>query len=238
MNITAVKTKRFKYPGNSADDLLSCIPRLKNKSIVILSSKALSVCNGDVVDMDKISHAELIKRIADEKLEPVQRKKDGPILTKVGNLLVESAGIDKSPRNHYYITLLSNPKKLAFKIWKLLKAKNKINNLGIVISDSHSLPARKGAIGLAIATYGFKPVAIYSEVTMADIADGIAAAGVLEMGESTENTPIAVAENVHNAEFYKKIVPLNVNSRYSWVDPQFDVYAPLLDNTKWSRNLK
>jgi F420-0:gamma-glutamyl ligase len=234
MIINAIKTPRFKYPDNNIDDLLKYVPELEEKTVLIITSKVISICEGNIESMSDITHDELINRLADARLEPKKlKKKDGSVLTKVGNLLIESAGIDKNKKKHYFILLPNNPAKTALNIWTKLKKRDGIKQLGVVITDSHSVPGRKGAIGLALASYGFKPVVSYTKSSMADVADGIAAAGVLEMGELTEITPLAIAEDVHNARFYKKFIPLRVNSRYSWVKPDLDVYAPLLDSKEW-----
>jgi len=48
----------------------------------------------------------------------------------------------------------------------------------------------------------------------------LAAAAVLAMGEKTEQTPAAIANDVHNAVLYNTEISLDENSRYSWVSPR------------------
>ena len=75
--------------------------------------------------------------------------------------------------------------------------------VGIVISDSRLLPARAGTAGTAVACAGFDPVddargrpdldGSPLKVTVRAVADSLAAAANLAMGEAGESTPIAVA---------------------------------------------
>lgn len=165
------------------------------------------------------------------------------ILTQIGNLLVESAGIDISNANGYYVLLPRNPYRSAKDIWAYLKKRDKIKHLGVVITDSHSVPRRKGAEGFALASYGFKAAHIYKEqrdifgrefhFTASDVADSIAASAVLVMGEGSECTPIAILTGLKNIDFFNKVLPIRTARRYAWVHPDLDVYSPLLDSTLW-----
>ena len=78
----------------------------------------------------------------------------------------------------------------------------KAENIGVVVTDSHLTPLRRGVTGVAIAYSGFegiqseigrpdlfgKPL----EVTEKAVADDLASAAILEMGESGESTPFAL----------------------------------------------
>lgn len=225
--------------------LLAYIPKLKDKSIVAVSSKVISICEGQTVPISSISHEELVDKLAGTVLEPIKRGKNDMILTQVGNLLVESAGVDMSNANGYYILLPKNPYKSAQKMWALLKKRDKLKHLGVVITDSHSVPRRKGAEGFALASYGFKAAHVYHgqkdifgrefHFTASDVADSLAASAVLTMGEGNETTPLAVITELKNIEFFNKILPISVARRYSWVHPDLDVYSPLLEDKLWHK---
>lgn len=248
MNVSQIKTRKFLPPKDEIKDLLSYVPKLHDGSIVALSSKVISICEGKTIPLTSISHDALVAKLAGTSLEPVRRGKNDMILTQVGNLLVESAGVDVSNANGYYILLPKDPYKSAQKVWEYLRKRDKIKQLGIVITDSHSVPRRKGAEGFALASYGFKASHVYQDqrdifgkkfhFTASDVADSLAAAAVLTMGEGNETTPLAVITGLDNIEFFKKAIPLSTAKKYSWVHPDLDVYAPLLKSVLWHNSKK
>jgi F420-0:gamma-glutamyl ligase len=162
MNVTEIKTRKILPPKDDLAQLLSFIPKLNDKSIVAISSKVISICEGQTKPIDSISHEVLVNKLSAKVLEPIKRGPNDMILTQIGNLLVESAGVDISNANGYYVLLPTNPYKSAFEIWKYLRKRNKVRHLGVVITDSHSVPRRKGAEGFALASYGFKAAHVCS----------------------------------------------------------------------------
>lgn len=243
MNIQKVKTRKIKPPKDSLEDLLAHIPALSEGSIIAVSSKVVSICEGHTIPLAEISHEDLVNKLANLKIEPITRGANDMILTQVGSLLVESAGVDVSNANGFYVLLPKNPFKSAKDIWEYLRKRDKVRKLGVVITDSHSVPRRKGAIGFALASYGFKATNVYHDkrdvfgqkfhFTASDVADSLAAASVLVMGEGNERTPIAVITELENIQFFRKVIPLQVARRYSWVHPKLDVYSPLLSSKIW-----
>jgi F420-0:gamma-glutamyl ligase len=243
MNVNQIKTRKIVPPKDDLEDLLSYIPKLKNGSIVAVSSKVISICEGSTLPIDSISHDKLVSRLASKSIEPIKRGANDMILTQVGNLLVESAGVDQSNANGYYILLPHHPYKTAKTIWSYLRKRDHVKTLGVVITDSHSVPRRKGAEGFALASYGFKAAHVYEHkadifgrtfhFTASDIADSLAASAVLTMGEGAECTPMAIITGLQNIDFFKRSVSLLVASKYGWVHPKYDVYAPLLNSSAW-----
>jgi len=245
MIVQEIKTRKILPPKDSLEDLLKFVTPLKDKSIVAISSKVLSICEGHTMPIDSVSHQDLVDRLSQYEVEPLKRGKNDMILTKVGNILVESAGVDVSNANGYYVLLPINSYKSAKQIWSYLRKRDKIKHLGVVITDSHSVPRRKGAEGFALASYGFKAANVYEDqkdifgkkfnFTASDIADSIAASAVLVMGEGDESTPLAVISGLKNVEFFNRTIPLVTARRYAWVHPNYDVYSPLLNSKIWRK---
>lgn len=246
MVVKQIKTRKFLPPQDNLEDLLKFIPPLENRSVVAISSKVISIIEGNTLPINSISHDKLVAKLATYSLEPVKRGKNDMILTQVGNLLVESAGVDVSNGNGYYVLLPKNPYKSAKKIWHMLRRRDKIKNLGVIITDSHSVPLRKGAIGFALASYGFRAAKVYENesdifgkkfnFTASNVAGSLAAAAVFSMGEGNEKTPAAIITDLSNIIWFRKIVPIATAKRYAWVHPNFDVYSPLLKSTQWSKS--
>ena len=97
-------------------------------------------------------------------------------------------------------------------------------------------------MGIGIAYYGFYPLKDYRgekdifkrelKMTQTNIVDSLSAAAVYEMGEGSEQTPIAVIEDAGDIKFidedFSKTNPLEININE-------DIYAPILKSVKWKK---
>ena len=118
-------------------------------------------------------------------------------------------------------------------IWKSLKKITGLKELGVLITDSYCTPMRSGTIGISIGFYGFHPVANHIGTkdifgrkftfSKSNVVDGIAAAAVTVMGETTERVPISIARGVPQLRFTDKDT-----RRELFIQPKKDIYYPLL----------
>jgi len=246
MLIKAIKTRPFLPPQ---DDLLSLIKesfspfKLKEKSIIVITSKIVSIWQDRCLKMDEISDKdELIKKEAEFYLDRDKVPGQYVMLTIKQNLLIPTAGIDESNANGYFVLWPKDCYKTARKIYNFIKRNYHLKNFGIIISDSHCTPLRWGTIGMALAYYGFYPLKDYRgkkdifgremKITQANRADALASAAVCVMGEGKEQTPIAIIEDIDFIEF-KKFNP--EQSDPLKIDRNEDIYAPLLKAIKWKK---
>ena len=244
MIVKAVKTRKLIPPK---DDLLSAIKEsivgVKEKTIIVVTSKVVSIWEGQCIKIDankKNQKESLIKKEADLWV-PRTFSKYNIMLTIKGGSLVSSAGIDESNSKEHYTLWPKKPFESAKKIYNFIKKEYKLKNFGIIVSDSHTPIMRQGAIGFAIAYYGFYPLRDYRgkpdifgrklKVSRANLPDSLAAAAVYEMGEGEEQTPIAIIEDAGNIKFTTKLYSNTIN-------PKDDIYAPIMQSTKWQNNLK
>ena len=138
MKVTAYKTKKVVVGDNLFKILDENLPRLKEKDVVVITSKIISICQNRVVKNDgTISKEELIKQEAD-LLMPEKYVRFGVRLTIKNNLLIGSAGIDESNGNDYFILWPKGLRQTINGIWQYLKRKHGLKYLGLIISDSHS----------------------------------------------------------------------------------------------------
>jgi len=124
---------------------------------------------------------------------PRKLNKYGVMLTIKRNILAPSAGIDESNAEGHYILWPKDPQKTANEIRAYLRKKYRLKKLGIIITDSRTLPLRWGTIGVCLAYSGFKSLNNYIgkkdlfgrklNVTQSNVADSLAVAAVLAMGE-------------------------------------------------------
>jgi len=197
--------------------------------ILVISSKVLAVTQGRVrrVKSEK-DYAELVKSEADEIIG-----RGAVTLTLKNGIFIPWAGIDRSNIQKGFAVLWpEKPFSAAEKIRKALKKAYGLKNLGIIISDSHCIPLRRGIIGMALGYAGFKGVRdlrgkkdIYGNilnVTQQNHADMLATAAHLVTGEADEKMPFALIRNAQVDFTSAKIDPNEI-----LIKKDEDLFAPL-----------
>lgn len=242
MKVRPVKTQKI-TPGNDLYGVLNdSIARLPENSVLAITSKIISLCENNVVKIGSIDKDDLIHDQADFYL-PVDKAYNINLTIK-NNILIPSAGIDESNGNGYYILWPEDPQKSANEIKEYLTKKFKLNNLGIIIVDSKTTPLRWGVIGTALAHSGFTALIDYTgkldifgrkfKFEKANIADSLAVAAVAVMGEGSEQTPIALIEDIPFVEFQSGN-PTDAELENLKIDMKNDLYKELLTSVKWKR---
>lgn len=198
MNITSYKTKLFKEKDDLAAFIAAHVPALKEKSVLAVSSKVLSLSLG--LTADEKDFEKLIKQESQKYLKTALC-----YFTIKENMVMTNAGIDKSNIKNKIILLPKNTFKEAAALRAKLQKIYRVKRLGVIITDSMILPLRAGVTGAAVGYAGFKGVKNYvgkkdlfgrkMEMTLFNYADSLAAAATAVMGEGSEKKPLAVIEN-------------------------------------------
>lgn len=253
MLIRPIKTRPFLPPK---DDLFGLIKKafsspqarreLSEDSVLVVTSKIVSISQGRCIPLNAVKDKdELIKKEADLYLPREKVPKEWVMLTMKHNIMIPTAGIDESNANGYYILWPEKPFETARKIYDFIKKKFGLKKFGVIISDSHTVPLRCGTMGIALAYWGFWPLKDYRgkpdifgrklKITQLNIADALAIAAVLVMGEGKEQTPLAVIEDLDFIKFgdfnFLKKNPLAISRK-------LDIYGPLLDAMEWEKGGK
>jgi coenzyme F420-0:L-glutamate ligase/coenzyme F420-1:gamma-L-glutamate ligase len=189
--------------------------QLENNDILAFASKIVAYSEGrlirlaDVEPSDKArklatkfslqpEFAELILREADVIYGGVEKA----VLTLKSGIMTANAGIDNKNAPPGFVVLWPfNPREWARRTREDIRNKTG-KRAGVLILDSGLIPLRTGTSGLALATAGFKPVRdtrgwkdIYGKplvITRHAVADDLASAAHLLMGEAAEKTPIVL----------------------------------------------
>ena len=121
--------------------------------------------------------------------------------------------------------------KIARFLRKKLRQKYGVMKLGVLITDSRTIPLRTGVTGVALGYAGFRGIKDYRgtpdifgrkfKFSRTNVADSLAAAAVLVMGEGNEQQPLAIIEKAP-IEFCDKI-----HHKELHIDIQDDMYRPL-----------
>jgi len=219
MELIAVRFPLIKEGDNIVNILLNSIKEenldIEEGDIIAIADKIVATSEGRIVYFKDVKpskkaealaekyklepqYAELVLREADEVFGGVPRA----ILTSKNDVLIANAGIDhkNAPREAACLWSL-NPNGAAAKLRREI-AQRTGKNVGIILVDSHVNPMRMGTMGFALGIAGFKPVKdcrgnldLYGKplvITRMNVADDLAAAAHLLMGETTEKTPAII----------------------------------------------
>lgn len=242
MKVTTYKTKKI-VPGDKLFVILDeYLPKLKEKDVIVITSKIIAICQGRVVKNDgKITKHDLMIKEADYYL-PEEYVNYGVYMTIKNDIIIASAGIDESNGGGYFILWPEKTQQTTNEIWEYLRAKHKIKNLGVIITDSKIIPIRRGTSGIGISWCGFTPLHNYIGkpdifghnlmVTKSNIVDGLAAAAVVNMGEGVEQTPLAVISDFANIKFIQR-VPSKEEIDEMTIAIEDDLYGKILTSVPW-----
>lgn len=246
MIVQTIKTRRVTANACTLLELLDeSIPELKERTVVIITSKVVSLCEGGVVPIDSVDKDELIAKYADYYL-PRNLSRYNVSFTITEGKLMPGAGIDESNGDEQYILWPQDAQKSANESRAHLMQKYGLKELGVIITDSTTRPFQWGTTGIGVAYSGFEPLKNYVGTKdlfgrefvfhKNNIMNGLAAAAVVQMGEGAEQTPLAIIEDVPFVRFVDHD-PTAEELASLVIEPEDDVYAPFFRNAPWERGL-
>jgi len=228
-----IKTRIVMPPKDEVWDIIDSL-EIREGDIVFISSKILAIHQGRCVKADEVDKEELIKQNSTHHLPYEHRAGFRFNLAINENILIPNAGIDESNANGYYILWPRDNDGLCREIRKHLALKHSIKNLGVVSTDSHTMPLRWGVTGIAIGLAGIQPtrdlrgvIDIFGRpmhATKVDIIDPLTSMAVLLMGETAETIPIVILRGYEGIEFDE-----NGSMEGFKIAPEDDLYQPLLE---------
>ena len=191
----------------------------KRGDVIAVASKIVSTCEEHIIRFSDVKVSSLARRLAkrykiDEQLtEIVVSESDqilggvpGFLLTLKNDILTANAGVDvKNAPLESAVLWPNRPDRSANMLRRNLDG-HYHTTLCVEIVDSRVTPLRLGTTGLAIGVSGFSPVRderkrldLYGRtirVTQTNVADDLAAASHLLMGEASSRTAAVVIRNV------------------------------------------
>lgn len=228
MTIRPIKTRVFR----EGDDLLAFITdyfkKLPEKSVIAVTSKIVALAEKRTAVAETVQAKEKLIRKESDRAIPTKYV----WLTVKDGMVMASAGIDESNANGKLILLPKDSFKTARFLRKQLREKYGVRDLGVLITDSQTIPLRAGVIGLALGYAGFRGVRDYRgkpdifgralAFSRTNVADSLATAATFAMGEGNEQQPLALIEQT-GIEFRDTI-----DRKELHIDMQEDMYQPLL----------
>lgn len=222
MRLYAIKTRVIKTSDNIVEVILESLRKqnlqLEDGDILALTSKIVAYAEGRITRLADVKpsakaktlakkfslspeFAELILRESEKIYEGVEKA----VLTLQNGVLTANAGIDnKNVPVGFVVLWPKNVKEWARRIREEIMQKTG-KHVAVLVVDSGLMPLRMGTTGLALAVAGFKPVIDYRGkkdlfgkpllITRHAVADDLASATHLLMGEAGETTPIVLIKD-------------------------------------------
>ena len=246
MFIKTYKTHKITANENLFSIIDQYLPTLQEKSVVVITSKIISLCQGNVVKNNgTVDKKDLIKQEADYYLEDDTLSRFGVVIPTIKeNILIANAGIDESNAGDYFVLWPKNLQEATTSIWKHLKEKHTIENIGVLVTDSRLAPLRWGITGVGLSWCGFEAVKNYVgtkdifgktlRMSQESILDGLAAAVVVVMGEGDEQTPLAVIEDLPFVTFQDR-PPTEKEKQTMHISLEDDIYGKFLNSVTWKK---
>ena len=189
---------------------------LKDDDVLIIASKVIAVTEGSIATYSSINpSAKAIELAHEAHMDPefaevILNESNGTYIGTVPGAittinkygLLANSGADQSNAGGKQIILLPRDcKKTAEKIHSVIKEKTG-SYVGVIIADSRTTPLRLGTVGCALATFGFESLldergnddlfGRKMHITVRAIADQLATAAEIVMGETNEQIPFAI----------------------------------------------
>lgn len=227
MNVRPIRTRIFKEGEDLSEFVVDSLPRLRDRTVLAVTSKIVALAEGRTA------------RVSSEKEKEALIKKESEWamrakyvwLTKKDRQLMANAGVDASNADGKLVLLPRDSFTSARNLRLWLKKQYRIKRLGILITDSRTGPLRAGVTGFALGYAGFKGVRDYRgkkdlfgrtlKFTRTNIADSLASAATLAMGEGGERCPLAIIEDAP-VEFVER-----VDRKEVYIAPKDDMYRVL-----------
>ncbi|HEX2979078.1 MAG TPA: coenzyme F420-0:L-glutamate ligase [Anaerolineaceae bacterium] len=206
------------------DALKNAAISLQDGDILVLAQKVVSKAENRLVNLTQVTPSKEAERLAgtcekDPRLvELILRESREVLRVRANTLIVEhrlgfvcaNAGIDHSnveglwgEAEDWVLLLPEDPDHSAQALREQLQEMAGVENLGILIIDSHGRAWRLGTVGASIGFAGMPGLVDLRgqpdlfgyrlRVTMVAAADELAAAASLVMGQADERTPLVIA---------------------------------------------
>jgi F420-0:gamma-glutamyl ligase len=228
MITTPIKTRIFLEWENLSDFIREHITELHDGDVLAITSKIVALSE---------SRTFVAKNPA-EKLEYVKSESTWYARTKYVHLTMHdrmpmaNAGIDESNGNGKCIMLPKNSYERAYMIWRELREYFSLEHLGIVITDSRTIPFRQGTIGISLGHMWFEGIRDYvgkSDIfgrpflfARTNMPDALAVSAVHTMGEGDECQPLVIIQG-SGCMFTQE----RQTGDDLIIDPDDDMYGPL-----------
>ena len=214
-------------PGDDAAQLIMGAIKaegleLVDGDVVVVSQKIVSKAEGLLVDISDIKprrrsnfiskltkkDPRLIELILRDSAKVIRADRKALVVRRKDGFVCLNAGVDKSnvDGRTMYTRLPEDADASASKLRSQLEELSE-KQLGVIVADTYSRPFRVGQVEFAIGVSGIEPITDYRgqkdlfgyelRYKFVALADEVAAAAELVMGQGTEQVPVAVVRGLN-----------------------------------------
>lgn len=197
MRVTPIRTKLFHEGEALLPFITRHLKRVPERSVVVVTSKIVALAERRTAASGTARAKARLIRAESELAMPTKYV----WLTVKDGMLLPSAGIDESNARGRLVLLPKDSFAVARRLRKELQQHYGVKHLGVIITDSRTMPLRAGIVGVALGYAGFQGLKDYRGTpdlfgkkfvfSRVDVADCLATAAVLMMGEGRERQPLA-----------------------------------------------
>ncbi len=231
MKVQPIKTRIFIEGESIIAFIKEHIKKIPEESVLVITSKIVALSEGRTAGkLSKKEKGELIKKESDYAVET-----KWVWLTVKDGMFMAGAGIDESNAKKGLVLFPEDCFKSSEIILKEIKKIYKVKKLGILITDSRTIPLRLGVVGMSVGYAGFRPIKSYIgkkdifgkkfEFSKVNLADCLASSAVLVMGEGKEQRPIAIISDVNDIDL--KFTSKKARKGELIISLEDDIYKPL-----------
>ena len=222
---------------------------LQNNDIIVISQKIISKAEGQLVDISTIKPSarskdfakktnkspQLITLILQDSARILRAERRALIVRRKDGFICLNAGVDKSnvKGKTVYARLPNNSDISAQKLRANLERLSG-KKLAIIVADTYSRPSRVGQVEFAIGVAGIQPIIDYRgekdlfgyelKFKYVALADELAAAAELVMGQGTEQIPVAIIRGLGRLQHTEET---NLSKKLS-LGRQKDLFSEIL----------
>lgn len=222
VKVIAIENLPLIQKGNNIGKLISEAAQkqgtpIQENDVVVVTHVAVSKAEGNIVNLDTVlpsprarelaakigKDADMVEVILKETKEIVRMGPNSLIVETKNGIVAANAGVDRSNvKGDRNVALLpKNPDASARSIRNEIKEKTGCQ-VAVIVSDTHGRPLRMGEINVAIGVAGIKPIrdrrgekdlfGYVLHVKQTCIADELASAAELVIGQASEGIPAAI----------------------------------------------
>jgi len=222
MQIIGIRTKLIQPGNNIVNVILEATDKqnlkIDDSDIMAIASKAVAIAQNSLKKLNSVKPSERARKLSRrygldpnfveivlQEADKVYGGVSRALLILKDHVLIANAGVDQKNAPKGYVALWpKEPHESAEKIRREVFERTG-KRVGVLIIDSRVTPLRMGTTGVAIGIAGFEPVRDYRaekdlygksiSITRHALADDLASAAHLIMGESSELTPAVLIKN-------------------------------------------
>jgi len=221
---------------------------IRHRDVIVIGQKAISKTEGRIVNIDNVMPSsravELGKKtgkrpgfvqvVLNDSAKVLRANGDAFIVTTKNGQTCMNGGVDKSnvKGDSLYALLPENPDASARNLMRSVKRLTG-KDIGVVITDTRSRPFRRGQVEECIGVAGINPLVDYRGETdlfghtlrfkNVSLADELASAAELVMGQGREATPVAIVRGLVRVNFQGRTSTRNLS-----VKPKEDLFKGTL----------